>query len=195
MAVIRLVCVLFTRLCLLPGADLPSIEVWIKDDVSTRGILELHLSLAGTLFGEIGVKIHWRIVEPDQDPPADAPFTVQVARYASDGCTPDALASTYLPGADITIFADRIHRRLESAHPSVRRKMLGYVIAHELAHAIQGISRHSEDGIMKAFWSNVDFAAMLFDEFKFSHFDATLIRQRAALPRTRRQSAPPAGYE
>ncbi|MBL8217008.1 MAG: hypothetical protein JNK87_40185, partial [Bryobacterales bacterium] len=141
--------------------------------------------------------IRWHIVEPGDTPPEDAPFTVHVDRFAPDDCTPDALASTYLPGAAITIFADRIHRRIESAHPSVRRKMLAYVIAHELAHAIQGIARHSEDGIMKASWTNVDFAAMLFDEFKFSRFDAILIRQRATLPRAQRQPPrpPPSGSE
>ena len=54
---------------------------------------------------------------------------------------------------------------------------LAYVFAHELAHAMQGVARHSETGILKARWSNDDFTAMLFHKLDFTDFDARSIRE------------------
>lgn len=181
MVVGRLVCLIFAWFCILKGADQPSIAVWIHDDVHTRRTLAMHMSTADALFAEVGVKVHWHLFDRNTPAPPPGAFTVHVIRFASEKATPAALATTRLSACAITIFADRILHRSESAHPSVRNKMLAYVMAHELAHAIQGISRHSNQGILKAAWTNADFADMLFDEFKFSYFDAALIRQRAAL--------------
>ena len=41
------------------------------------------------------------------------------------------------------------------------RMLLAYIFAHEIAHALQGVGRHSKSGIMKAEWTIDDYRAML----------------------------------
>jgi hypothetical protein len=38
--------------------------------------------------------------------------------------------------------------------------LLSHVLAHEIAHVLQGVSRHSESGILKARWDREDFFLM-----------------------------------
>jgi hypothetical protein len=48
-------------------------------------------------------------------------------------------------------------------------------MAHEIAHVLQGIIRHSDSGILKAQWSATDCARMSFFPLMFTSYDATLI--------------------
>ena len=88
----------------------------------------------------------------------------------------DALASTALATGAITLYEDRVRERLRRAPGAAARVASAYVLAHELAHAMQGIARHSDGGILKAQWSNDDFAAMIFRRLKFTDHDVELIR-------------------
>jgi hypothetical protein len=40
-------------------------------------------------------------------------------------------------------------------------EILGNVLAHELTHALEGVARHSSEGLMKAVWSGRDYAGMV----------------------------------
>ena len=53
--------------------------------------------------------------------------------------------------------------------------LLAHAMAHEIAHVLQGISRHSESGILKAHWSGTDCARMAFFPLMFTREDALLI--------------------
>ena len=162
------------------GAGVPSIDVWIDDDVSSAKMLELHKTLVSSLFAEIGVQIQWHDLEDGQREAGAPGFEIRVVRQALPAASAAALASTVIATSAITVFEDRVRQRAGQSHPGAAKVLPGYVIAHELAHAIQGISRHSDNGILKADWSNDDCTAMLFEKLKFSDFDALLIRQRAA---------------
>ena len=71
-------------------------------------------------------------------------------------------------------------RRFLNAHPSLSGVGAGYVLANELAHAMQGEARHSKSGIMKAHWDTRDFQEMLFQKLAFTAEDVDSIHQRLA---------------
>ena len=51
---------------------------------------------------------------------------------------------------------------------------------HEVAHALQRVERHSEAGIMRAYWTVNDYARMSVRPLPFAQKDVDLIRQRMA---------------
>jgi len=56
------------------------------------------------------------------------------------------------------------------------RMLLAYIFADEIAHALQGVGRHSKSGIMKAEWTIDDYRAMLAPRLEFTADDVELIR-------------------
>jgi hypothetical protein len=53
--------------------------------------------------------------------------------------------------------------------------VLAHVLAHEIAHILQGCSRHSVSGLMKARWNADDFTAISRNELRFAPEDIELI--------------------
>ena len=137
--------------------------------------------LTSSIYRKIGIQIKWHEGEPGADrKTADGQVIVmRTVEKAPVTATPYALAAAQnvgLSGVSITIFGDRI-RRFLSDHPSLRADAVGYVVAHELGHVIQGVPRHSESGIMKAVWSNEDYSEMMFRQLQFTALDVNLIHQ------------------
>ena len=58
----------------------------------------------------------------------------------------------------------------------LRNSLLAYVLAHELAHVMQGLDHHSASGIMKANWSYREYFMMLSRTLTFTAEDVDLIR-------------------
>jgi hypothetical protein len=54
-------------------------------------------------------------------------------------------------------------------------ELLGYVLAHEVGHVLEGVSRHSDEGIMKAHWAVREYADIKMGKFAFASEDAELI--------------------
>ena len=130
------------------------------------------------MFARVGVRLAWRAGEPKSGAASASPVTilVQFASEAPAGASPNALAYA-LPyggeGAAITLMYDRIRK---TAHRSNREQpILAHVLAHEIAHVLQGTNRHSETGVMKAQWNDGDYDAMERKPLEFSAFDVTLI--------------------
>jgi hypothetical protein len=80
-------------------------------------------------------------------------------------------------GVRIVIFYDRVEPLLRGHH-APQAKILGYVLAHEIAHVLQGIARHSDTGIMRARWLENDFKQMGIGALTFTGEDIQLIRHR-----------------
>ena len=55
-------------------------------------------------------------------------------------------------------------------------RLLAYVLAHEIAHVLQAVDRHSETGVMKASWDKGDYFSMGRGRLKFTPSDIGLIR-------------------
>ena len=102
---------------------------------------------------------------------------VSFSTRTSTNFMPGALAFA-LPyeGQHIVVFYDRIYY----ANPQIRTVLLAHVIVHEIAHILQGIVHHSEEGIMKARWDRNDFAVMKLQPLTFTSTDLRLIRDGMA---------------
>ena len=114
--------------------------------------------------------------------PATHDLAVEIVPHAPASFSDVALAMA-LPYADsgvrIVIFYDRVDPLLRG-HNAPAATILGYVLAHEIAHVLQGIARHSEMGIMRARWTDNDFKQMGIRVLMFTAEDVQLIRRRLA---------------
>jgi hypothetical protein len=77
-------------------------------------------------------------------------------------------------GTRIIIFYDRVKRTVE---PPVVPHLLAQVLAHEIAHILEGIDHHSNSGLMKAHWDLRDQDRMYREPLPFTDFDAAMIHR------------------
>jgi hypothetical protein len=148
-------------------------RVPIPWSVSTRAEAK-----AADMFREIGVQIRWHsgeIKASDADRSCGIPLVVEIQDARSDiHLSPGALANAKPfmdSGTSIHVFMDRIHRdndRLTAA-------LLAHVLVHEIGHVLERISRHSDDGVMKAHWSSMDCREMSARSLPFAPEDVELI--------------------
>jgi hypothetical protein len=135
--------------------------------------------LASQMFAKIGIAVDWSRGEPSVDssqPPIFIEFSSATPEYRLPGALAYALP---FEGAHITVFFDRIEKR---PHPST---LLAHVMVHEISHLLQGISRHSDAGVMKARWTVGDFAEMRIRPLPFTQLDVDLIYRGMAHPAAR----------
>jgi hypothetical protein len=130
-------------------------------------------SIAGKMFADIGVRIDWNKesrcpVGQDGVIHVGLDTGVPAKRY------PGALAIA-LPyeGVHIQVFVDRLRKLHDPKRVPI---LLAHVLAHEITHILQGISRHSECGIMKARWDQKDYEDMAWKPLNFTDGDVRLIR-------------------
>jgi hypothetical protein len=58
--------------------------------------------------------------------------------------------------------------------------LLAYVLAHEIAHVLEQVSRHSTEGIMKANWDTHDLWYIEWRSLPFAAEDVEMIHQGIA---------------
>jgi hypothetical protein len=158
----------------LNAAEKMAVDVYISGSDGSDLLLEPGMTLASAIFDRIGVRLHWHTGEL---PAGQNAFGIRTVEHAPESATAGALASTHLVGAfgtEITVYGDRM-RCFLGDHPSLREVAAAYVLAHELAHAMQGVARHSESGIMKAQWSRDDYQEMALHKLAFTAADIALI--------------------
>src|SRR5208283_4172134 len=123
---------------------------------------------------------------------AGSPVTIRVqfSEAAPAGASPNALASALPFGKDGVTINVMYGRILKAAQRSSEQPaILAHVLAHEIAHVLQGTSRHSETGVMKAQWNGHDYDAMEQHPLEFTPFDVNLI-QNGLSARIARASGP-----
>lgn len=161
---------------------LHAVDVCVEGPLVQERILNKALWVARGVYREIAVDVRWRCsANPGER-------DVQIGFVESHNSRLSKHAVAYaLPyeGRTIRIFLDRIRRYPEAT----RGNMLGYIIAHEMGHLLQGIARHSENGLMKPDWDDHDRYLMWLRKLKFTEVDVELIhrglgeRQSAAVRR------------
>jgi hypothetical protein len=155
-----------------PGSA-PSVRVCVEDSVVTPFVLLRGESIATEIFRNIGIRVSWvRRTRCAQSP--SEPIVVQVSTGAPPGHFPGALGYTRLAERQIEVFYDRVERIFEA--PAVPN-LLGHVLAHEIAHVLEGINRHSAEGLMKAHWDGRDYMQMYPHVLPFAPEDVELIRE------------------
>jgi hypothetical protein len=72
------------------------------------------------------------------------------------------------------VFADRVLVYLDRGQ-AFSNALLAHVIAHEIAHVLEGIDRHCAEGVMKAVWSERDYERMRRGPLPFAPEDVDLM--------------------
>ena len=131
--------------------------------------------LASRMFADIGVETDWmeRANHADSCSRNDAiVITLSYQSAESDHPGVWGYARPY-EGKHIVVFWDRMQRKLPLAQV---RFLLAHVLVHEITHVLQGIARHSQTGVMKAYWDEHDiFEMMARRGLGFTELDVTLI--------------------
>ncbi len=133
-------------------------------------------SMVREMFGRIGVQVQWQGTEArDSDAGCRPPVEIDLEAGLPGADRPDSMAYAmpYVEGgARIHVFV----RRITAMAPANRTGiLLGHVLVHEITHVMQGVSRHSGQGVMKARWDAPDFRAMVVHPLPFDDLDVLLI--------------------
>ena len=150
---------------------IPASVLALAGDIATRIYarlgLELQLRTGNAKRGDAKIDCSKRAIE----------IRVEFTRDIPNGLSDTTLASTLvynIKESRIYVLANRI-RLLHQYRPRLAGPLLGHVFAHEIAHALQNIDRHSESGIMRAHWTEVDHEKMRNGTLEFEPSDVALI--------------------
>ncbi len=131
--------------------------------------------LASGMFNQISVSIEW---QPwSRKCPTEA-IVVKLTEQTPSSLRPGAFAYA-LPyeGVHIQVFYDRIS---DAFSRSMLEIVLAHVLVHEITHILEGIPRHSEQGVMKAKWRSDDIYRMQKKPLEFAPEDVDLIHRGLA---------------
>ena len=174
-----------------PGQDRYRVNVQLSSQVAAPpDLLRGAQDAASRIFAGIHVQVIWTGQTQEASNPVAAcvsesarhDLVVEIVPHAPASFSDVALAMAmpYVDsGVRIVIFYDRVDPLLRG-HNAPAATILGYVLAHEIAHVLQGIARHSEMGIMRARWTDNDFKQMGIRVLMFTTEDVQLIRRRLA---------------
>jgi hypothetical protein len=151
------------------------VKICMEGGVGTPFVRTQGETIATQLFANIGVGIEWYHDDGHCKVPPEEFLVILVSTGASDSKLPGALAYSQLDdGAHIEVFYNRVVKTVEPRQVPV---LLGHVLAHEIAHMLEGLNRHSDAGVMKAHWDERDFIEMSDRLLPFAPEDAELIQR------------------
>jgi hypothetical protein len=135
------------------------------------------IRIVDRMFIPAGLMLEWRgegRLCPDH---SERIIRISLSTHSNPDSHPGAWAYA-LPyeGEHIVVF----YGRLQRAHSGSVATLLAHIIAHEMTHILQGIPRHSENGVMKAQWDQGDYARMKLHLLTFTETDLQLIRHGVA---------------
>ncbi len=164
-----------SRIALTASAGLAAAGAWAGQAENRERTLTVYLSgeglvpiairargedIAARMFAAIGVRIDWHHGQPQAgQAQREQAVVVRFLDAPSAQVTPNALAAAFpYEGSVVTVFYSRMKwaEQLPMRAPS----LFGHVLAHEIAHNLQGLDRHSATGLMKARWTEADFNSM-----------------------------------
>jgi hypothetical protein len=151
--------------CVRPNNSEPSAQVLLRAK-----------SWASQILTGAGVQVIWR------DDRREQPIVIDIALDVPESFHRGSLAYAQLfEGTHITIFWNRVQ---QSPSRDITAALLGHVIAHEIAHILEGTDHHSSAGIMKANWTVHEIEQMNGEPLSFDPVDIDLI-QRGLVARRR----------
>lgn len=138
---------------------------------------------ATELFKAAGIRLEWRYGHPREDAAGARVVAVKfVAETPAPFLEPPyqhamAAACPYANGPEsIMVFTDRVEDFLAPFDHRAAGKLLGHILAHEIAHVLEGIARHSVTGLMKPSWSVDDYGVMTRHGLPFAAEDVEFMR-------------------
>jgi hypothetical protein len=159
----------------------------LQENVAPSLVIMPARAQAEKIFADIGVSIRWRSGPPHASLPRNF-VIVEMADNTPRNCYPGALA--YAMPYDrhhLKVFYDRVRATVYSQTVPA---LLAHVFVHEITHVIQGFSRHSSVGIMKARWDVDDYLLMQSKRLTFTEEDIHFIRQGLAAREAATRVAP-----
>ena len=149
------------------------VTVYVNNDAAPSRVLQLAEVMAAGMFSGSGVRIEWHGHASDGGQLPAGAIAISLAPQTPVGFLPGALAfARPYEGVHITVFWDRIQ---QTPRPAPAAVILAHVLVHEITHVLEGVDRHSDSGIMKARWTNRDYAAMAWKPLPFSSEDIWLV--------------------
>lgn len=143
------------------------IVVYMENGMAPMSAVRQAQSMAGRMFAGISIAIDWRRGVPEGSAlPQERTLAVRIADKALENCSPSAMAASQpYEGVHIIVFYDRVTSRFSHIRSPLQSqvltaRLLAHVLVHEITHMLQGVSRHSDDGIMKAVWTPKDYRQM-----------------------------------
>ena len=134
-------------------------------------------ALSSRMFATAGASLDWRVGgsaacrNPEETRAVVLVFAIHTAPAEHPGAMAYALP---YQGSRIVVLFDRIEI---ADGPGQVSAVLAHVMTHEITHLLEGISRHSATGIMKAHWDAHDFMLMEHRPLPFAPEDIDLIQR------------------
>lgn len=152
-----------------------TVKVYVIRNVDDRNLnIFWAQQIASHIFAEAGIHIKWQFGEPKRRE-QHMPIIVDLSSDTPDTLAPGSLAyAQVFEGVHIRVFWDRVQNTVSGASP-LNTFLLAHVMAHEIAHMIEGMDRHSETGLMKARWSKKEIEEMCFRPLSLAPEDVELI--------------------
>src|ERR1700722_7292601 len=131
------------------------------------------------MFREIGVAVRFRnraVRANDANDACGAPIMLEIDSQAGDQRPSEhALAYATPYSKSGTCIHVLLHRGAIGRNPYFETVLLSHVLAHEITHVLEQITRHSPDGIMKVNWDSRDKKLMQSHPLPFAAIDVELI--------------------
>ena len=153
------------------------VAVYVNNDAVPSSDLQIAEVRATEIFSSAGVRIEWHGRAPDSGRLPGGAIAIRLDPKTPVSFRSGVLAVTRFQAGHITVFWDRIPRTLRPASPAI---VLAHVLVHEITHILQGSDRHSDSGVMKARWTDRDYAAMAYNALPFTPEDILLIHEGRA---------------
>jgi hypothetical protein len=148
------------------------VQAIISDSRLVR-ICMLAQGVASAMFATVGARIHWKTGQPTAKAP-DQPVLIDITSNTPETFHPGAFAYAYVfEGVHIRVFYDRMRN---AYRPRATTMLLAHVLVHEITHILEGVDHHSDQGIMKAYWTADDLQQMAYKPRPFDPEDIQLIR-------------------
>jgi hypothetical protein len=145
-------------------------------------------ALASRMFAAVGVRVVWRLGEPQPNAAGGLVVGVRFAESPSLNYRGVVLARAYPFGGSvrsITVFRNRVLVMAEASRIE-QFKLMAHVLVHEIGHVLERNDHHSDTGVMKAQWTPADYEAMAWKPLPFEEEDIAWIhRTLEELPRQR----------
>lgn len=150
-----------------------SVCVAARDEPPTLVLLRAE-AISAQMFASAGVSVEWLSQKAAACRGARQANTVALGFMTNSPADlhPGALAYAQPHEDKIVVMFDRIEHYVAKSDKAV----LAHVMTHEIAHLLEGVSRHSETGVMKAKWDARDFDLMTYHPLLFAPEDIELIR-------------------
>jgi hypothetical protein len=153
------------RICVSSGTLVSIFELTRAETISSR------------MFAAAGVIPEWRSAGSAACH-GFQPIRIVVVDFATGmapNVHPGAMAYAFpYEAVHVIVLFDRIEQNIASA--TQVSGLLAHVMTHEITHILQGTARHSESGIMKAFWDVHEISRMTYHPLPFAREDIDLIQ-------------------